>query len=73
MTAKNDERCALQSDSAVFFEYKLWYNTRVKRFFEVHCVCGVTIHSHPTFIRIRRLFEAPVPRLAALRLLMGVG
>ena len=34
MTAKNDERCVLQSDSAVFFEYKLWYNTRVKRFFE---------------------------------------
>lgn len=34
MTAKNDERCVLQSDSAVLFEYKLWYNTRVKRLFE---------------------------------------
>ena len=34
MTAKNDERCVPQSDSAVFFEYKLWYNTRVKRLFE---------------------------------------
>ena len=25
---------------------------------------SVTIHSHPTLIRTRRLFEAPVPRLA---------
>ena len=34
---------------------------------------SVTIHSHPTLIRTRRLFEAPVLRLAALRLLMGWG
>ena len=31
------------------------------------------IHSHPTRIRTRRIFEAPVPHLAVLRLLMWAG
>ena len=34
---------------------------------------GVTIHSRPAHMRIRRLFEAPVPLLTELRLLMWVG
>ena len=34
---------------------------------------SVTIHSLPTHMRTRRLFEAPVPLLTELRLLMWVG
>ena len=34
---------------------------------------GATIHSRPAHMRIRRLFEAPVPLLTELRLLMWVG
>ena len=34
---------------------------------------GVTILSRPAHMRIRRLFEAPVPLLTELRLLMWVG
>ena len=39
----------------------------------VFCGGGVTIHSRPAHMRIRRLFEAPVPLLTELRLLMWVG
>lgn len=33
----------------------------------------ITIHSHSTHMRTRRLFEASVPLLTELRLLMWVG
>ena len=45
---------------------------RMPRFFcELSGYRGGYCSQHPAFIRTRRLFEASVSRLAALRLLMG--